>query len=379
MKPRSASGFFWTNLLAGRKVGGMRFYGWRWLMTLCGMVLLFQVITTARGEPFPLVTLSNPVPTNVLPPQTPEPAPDQVQPLIEMSDVPISAAIESLARLAGINYIVDYRVISWWAAPDAKSNRTREPSLTFRWKNMTAKDALVRVLKEHHLVLADDSLTSITRITYTNQVVDTGDAGLLGSDTNIIPDIKFQDVPITAGLDSLARLAGFNYLLGPEIGYGTPSKSGRIKTGPILDLRWKGVTAKQAFIAVCEECDLIIFKNRASGVIIIRAKDHAIKQSVEGGLLGRDTNQPVTIQMQAVRLDQALEQLAKQAGIEITLGSILSEQRDLPDMPSYPGPLISIRWNNLTPKQAIIALCENYNLVIVKDAATGIVSIKPGD
>jgi len=28
---------------------------------------------------------------------------------------------------------------------------------------------------------------------------------------------------------------------------------------------------------------------------------------------------------------------------------------------------------------AIVALCENYNLVIVKDATSGVVSIKPGD
>ena len=156
-------------------------------------------------------------------------------------------------------------------------------------------------------------------------------------------------------------------------------KIGKMKPEPILSLCWRNVTAKQAFIALCENNDLIICKNQASCFITIRSKDRPIKHFVEGDLLGSDTNQLVKIQMQEVRLDHALEQLSKQAGIKILLGSILTEQRDLPDMPSYLGPLISIHWNNCTPKQAIIALCENYNLIIVKDGITGVVSIKPGD
>ena len=40
---------------------------------------------------------------------------------------------------------------------------------------------------------------------------------------------------------------------------------------------------------------------------------------------------------------------------------------------------VSIGWQNLTAKQAIDALCEAYDLVIVKDATTGVVSIKHRD
>ena len=149
---------------------------------------MFSFVTTsAPSQSFPLVTLSNAVPTNIPASQPTVPITNQVQPLIVMADIPISTAIENLSRLADINFLIDARVTKWWASPAGQGNNTHEPLLNFRWKNLTAKEALVRVLGEHHLVLADDPLTSIAWITYTNQVVNLGDAGLLGSDTNILP------------------------------------------------------------------------------------------------------------------------------------------------------------------------------------------------
>jgi hypothetical protein len=41
--------------------------------------------------------------------------------------------------------------------------------------------------------------------------------------------IQFQDVPMTTAIESLARLAGINYLLDPKIGYGQPDQNGQIE------------------------------------------------------------------------------------------------------------------------------------------------------
>jgi hypothetical protein len=42
-------------------------------------------------------------------------------------------------------------------------------------------------------------------------------------------------------------------------------------------------------------------------------------------------------------------------------------------------PSVSGRWNKVTARQAIVALCVNYDMMIVKDAAGGGVTIKPRD
>jgi hypothetical protein len=99
------------------------------------------------------------------------------------------------------------------------------------------------------------------------------DASLLGSDTNIIPAIRLQNVPITSALENLARQAGINYALDPKISYGLPDENGQIRHEPILSFRWENVTAKQAFIAVCENYYLVIVKDSYTGVVRIKPKE----------------------------------------------------------------------------------------------------------
>jgi len=362
----------------------MEFFGRQLNVVSIVVALFFNLITTGQAEPFALVTLSNAVPTNL--PASPKPAmpkvelaTNQILPAIKMYDVPIRAGIENLTRLAQINYIIDARVEKWWSRPGADGKPVPEPTLNFSWKNLTAKEALERLLGEHHLVLADDPLTAITRITYTNQVVNPGDAKLLGEDTNIIPIIKLQDVPITTFLENLARLAGISYALDPKIGYGMPDKYGQIKTEPTLSLRWAHITATQALIAICENYDLVILKDPTSSIVLIRAKNHPITNFSDAGLLESDTNEAGLVQMQDVRLDNALRQLAKKANIEVSLDPALSGDNITSKDGIAPQPVLSFRWEGFTPMQAIIALCENYDYVIAKDSATDIIRIKPKD
>jgi hypothetical protein len=116
----------------------------------------------------------------------------------------------------------------------------------------------------------------------TNQTVNLGDARLLGDDTNVIPLIQFDDFPLTECLEHLAKQAGINYVLDPEIGYGMPDKFGKIKTEPILSLHWENLTAKQAFIAVCEIYKIVIIKstNSSTGVLLTQPEG-GFSQSTE--------------------------------------------------------------------------------------------------
>ena len=92
------------------------------------------------------------------------------------------------------------------------------------------------------------------------EAVDTNAQAAAATGTNapaaaLLP-IQFQDVPITTAIESLARLAGINYMLDPKIGYGQPDAQGHINTEPTLSIRWESVTAEQALLALLDNYGL---------------------------------------------------------------------------------------------------------------------------
>jgi type II secretory pathway component GspD/PulD (secretin) len=84
-------------------------------------------------------------------------------PLIQFSDVPITTAIENLARQAGINYMLDPKI--GFGQADANGQVKAEPQLSIRWENITAEHALVALLDNYNLQLVRDGKTGIDRIT----------------------------------------------------------------------------------------------------------------------------------------------------------------------------------------------------------------------
>ena len=84
-------------------------------------------------------------------------------PLIQFSDVPITTAIENLARQAGINYMLDPKI--GYGQPDATGQLKAEPQLSIRWENITAENALLALLDNYGLQLIADKKTGIDRVT----------------------------------------------------------------------------------------------------------------------------------------------------------------------------------------------------------------------
>jgi type II secretory pathway component GspD/PulD (secretin) len=83
-------------------------------------------------------------------------------PLIQFSDVPITTAIENLARQAGINYMLDPKI--GYGQPDANGQIKVEPQLSIRWENISAENALLALLDNYGLQLILDKKTGIDRI-----------------------------------------------------------------------------------------------------------------------------------------------------------------------------------------------------------------------
>ncbi len=101
-------------------------------------------------------------------PPTPAPAPTaaatteitstnlEVMPLITIEDAPLPDAIKTLARQAGINFQFDPKVLA---------NTNAVPTVTFRWENVTALQALTAVLDNYGLQLSFEPKTKISRVT----------------------------------------------------------------------------------------------------------------------------------------------------------------------------------------------------------------------
>jgi len=89
--------------------------------------------------------------------------PGTVIPLIVMDDVPLIDAVRNLARQAGINYMLDPKIGFGQAGPDGKT--TAQPSVSIRWENITAEQALTAMLNNYALQLVEDPKSKIARIT----------------------------------------------------------------------------------------------------------------------------------------------------------------------------------------------------------------------
>ncbi len=85
---------------------------------------------------------------------------------IQFQDVPITTAIENLARLADINYLLDPKI--GYGQPDQNGQIKPEPTISVRWENVSARQALLAVLDNYNLQLVEDPKTKIGRISIKN-------------------------------------------------------------------------------------------------------------------------------------------------------------------------------------------------------------------
>jgi hypothetical protein len=195
-----------------------------------------------------------------------------VLPKIQMKGVPITTAIDNLARTAGIKYLIDPKFSNSFVKPDG--SMVPEPTITTNWVDLTAKQALEKVLKENGLVMIEDPLTSVTRITYPNQSPTPVDASLLGTDTNDVQrEIVFQSVPLDSALNELIKKAHFDVALDSNLSNAVDPVTHMWVLLPTLDLHWRNITARQAIIALCKNYSLVIVKDPATGAVQIKRKD----------------------------------------------------------------------------------------------------------
>lgn len=83
--------------------------------------------------------------------------------LIEFQDLPLTSAIENLARQAKLNYILDPDLP--YGQPTAPGQpAVPQPNISVRWEKITAEQALSALLTTYKLQLVEDPKTHVSRI-----------------------------------------------------------------------------------------------------------------------------------------------------------------------------------------------------------------------
>jgi hypothetical protein len=328
----------------------------------------------------------------------------KTEPLIKMDNVPITTAIDVLARQASINYLIAPQVEKEWRPP-------AEPIVNFELRNVVAKDVLRQMLTLHHLALMEDPASNIAFIIPADQTANPLFAGMatnsLSLQTNIIPLIQFEDVPFTTAIVNLARQAGVNYILDPNISrHWDGSSSAYPVPEPQVSLRLEKVTCWAALNRLLNVRGLVLVENPRVWITRIASAGDP-PPHVDTSLIDSETNSSFLnsnlvplIQFSDTPLDSALANLIQQCPEKIAIDRCLVESEaawkcindgHIPTVgddtdkthPAQkwfdPMPVLSMRWENITCAQAIISLCENYGLVIIKDDATGIFQIEPNE
>ncbi len=129
-----------------------------------------EVTASVTTNPAPAATESAPTNTATVataPVATAAPAAatatnSNIIPLIQFVDVPLTAAIENLARQANLNYILDPKINFGQPGPDGRV--AAAPSISIRWENLTAEQALNTILKTYDLQIIEDANSKIARI-----------------------------------------------------------------------------------------------------------------------------------------------------------------------------------------------------------------------
>jgi hypothetical protein len=179
---------------------------------------------------------------------------DVIIPQIKMDDVPVPDAIVHLARRAEINYIADSRV----------SADTNMPHLTINFENVTAKEALDRILKIRRLVRIESPATTVSRIVPANLGIKPVDPELLKNDTNAVcPKIVMDEVPLRDALRLLAKQAGIKITIDENV---------KAVQSTYISLRWTNLTVKQALAALLDNYDLTMIEDASGGTAKIIEK-----------------------------------------------------------------------------------------------------------
>lgn len=187
-----------------------------------------------------------------------------------------------------------------------------------------------------------------------------GGAELGTEGTNVVPLIYLDRVPVSDAIQNLARQADFNFILDVNIPRGCGGVEGR----------WTNVTCRYVLDQVLKQNDYELIENPATMIARIAPKNFKVQPvllSAVGETNGARAVRTPLIVLEDVPLEVAITQLAANAKLKVSIDPRISNRVTEEGKPLRLPP-VSIRWKDVTPRQALAALLDAYDLEVRDDA-----------
>jgi type II secretory pathway component GspD/PulD (secretin) len=169
-----------------------------------------------------------------------------------------------------------------------------------------------------------------------------------------VPLIVIDNVPLADAIKNLARQANLNFILDP----GLTSKLN-------VSVRWTNMSAYAALTELLKTHKLTIVTNAATSVARIAATDRGIKP-VPASQVGTNAGTVIPLMvLDFISLSEAIQRLADAAQLTVVLDPKLKSLRGF-----NPEETVSFRWEKLTARQALAALLDNYDLMLIEEPAS---------
>jgi hypothetical protein len=180
--------------------------------------------------------------------------------------------------------------------------------------------------------------------------------------------IQLDRVPLGDAIRNLARHADFNFILAPRITSSPAKGGGGPASEPLVTARWTNLTAYQALSVLLEDHKLTIVTNPATTVARIALRNDTVTFARQ---VGGENDPPIAlIRLDSVPLAQAIGNIAGQAKLKIVVNPDLPVPSTGLSETTVSAATVSVQWKNLRPRQALVALLENYDLALVEDQST---------
>ncbi len=187
-------------------------------------------------------------------------------------------------------------------------------------------------------------------------------ACIVSAADDTIPLIRMVDVPLADAIKTLACQSHLNYILDPHVP-GSDFGPGRLAPKLLVTANWTNVTAQAALTELLKEHSLTMVTNPATTVMRIAPANLSVKP-VPTSQVGTNTSDIIPLLvMDSVSLTEAVTKVASAASLAVSLDPKLSAT----DFDAQG--TVSFRWERITARQALAALLDNYDLVMIEDAA----------
>lgn len=183
------------------------------------------------------------------------------------------------------------------------------------------------------------------------------------SAAEIVPLVLVDEVPLRDTVRNLARQMKFNLIFDPCVP-GSYYGAGRKIREPEVSFRFQNRSVEEVFSYVLNKYQLVVVTNPATTVGRIVPQRHRVKPiPMSPALSGTNRIEPV-IHLNGITLTKAIETLARSSGLKVVFDRSYLKSEYGQNLTTE-----SHHWTNITPKQALAAILDNYDLAMNEETS----------